>query len=68
MCLAIPGKIVEVSGSSALVEYPMEKRKVNLLGMDVSVGEYVFVQGGFVVEKIPEEEALESLKVWEEML
>ncbi len=65
MCLAIPGKILEVQGEKVVVEYPDKKRVVRLLGLDIKVGEYVFVQAGIVVEKVPENEALKSLSLWE---
>lgn len=65
MCLAIPGKIKQVDGREALVEYPGEIRRA-FLGDDVKaiVGDYVMVQMGVVVKKISAKEAKLSLKVW----
>lgn len=66
MCLAIPGKIVEIKGSSAVVDYGSEKREANAsLIDDLKVGDYVIVNAGFVMDKVPEEQALKSLEAWE---
>ena len=66
MCLAIPGKVVSVKGEDVVVEYPGEKREVKDVGLGVKKGDYVIVQAKIVVQKVPEEDALESLKAWEE--
>ena len=34
---------------------------------DIKVGDYVYAQGGVLVRKIPEEEAIEILKQWKEI-
>jgi hydrogenase expression/formation protein HypC len=66
MCLAMPGKIVKIEGDMATVEYPGQQRKARIIEGDYSVGEYVFVTAQIIVQKIPEKEALQSLKAWEE--
>jgi hydrogenase expression/formation protein HypC len=35
---------------------------------DVMVGDYVLVHVGYAISKLDEEEALETLKLWDEML
>ena len=67
MCLAIPGKILEIKEDKVIVEYPGENREVLNAGFDLSEGEYVFVQAGIVIQKIPKDEAIESLKAWAEV-
>ena len=67
MCLAIPGKIEQISGHQATVRYPNEVCKV-LVGDDpVKVGDYVLVQMGVVVGIISKEEAAVSIKAWSEI-
>ncbi|MFC1731417.1 HypC/HybG/HupF family hydrogenase formation chaperone [candidate division KSB1 bacterium] len=66
MCLAIPGKVIEVKGEDVIVEYPGEKRDVKDVGLGVKKGDYVIVQAKIVVQKVPEQDALESLKAWED--
>lgn len=65
MCLAIPGKIKQIDGREALVEYPQEVRRA-FLGDDVpaQVGDYVLVQMGVVVKKIIAEEAKVITETW----
>jgi hydrogenase assembly chaperone HypC/HupF len=64
MCLAIPGKIEQISGHQVTVRYPNDTRKV-LVGDDpVKVGDYVLVQMGVVVGIISKKEADVSLKAW----
>jgi len=71
MCLAIPGKIIEIKDNMVIVEYPeklgVEKKEAMNTGFDLKEGEYVFVQANIVVQKVPEEEAIDSLKTWEEV-
>lgn len=66
MCLAIPGKIKQIDGREALVEYPQEVRQA-YLGDDVTakVGDYVMVQMGVVVKKLTAKEAKTALKSWQ---
>jgi len=67
VCLAIPGKIVEITdedGHFALVEVSSVRRKVNidLLREDgVGPGDWVLIHVGFAMSKIGDEEAEEQL-------
>ena len=63
MCLAIPGKVVNVEKDVAMVEYFGKPVRVNCTLMPCAPGDYVLVNGGFVIEKIPEHEALKTLAV-----
>jgi len=69
MCLAIPYKIVEIKGNSqAEVEMMGGRRRVSLeMFPEVTVGEWVLVNLGFVVGKISEDEAKEILRLYQEM-
>lgn len=71
MCLGIPGKIVEVSPDdhTAVIETFGIRQRINtfLVG-EVCVGEYVMVHTGYAIEKIDVAEALERIKLWEELL
>ena len=57
MCLAIPGKIIEIKDDLAVVDYGSEKRTGRIVDGDYKVGDYVVIQGGLVIEKIPEDQA-----------
>lgn len=68
MCYAIPGKVIDISGRTATVDYFGERRKayVDLLE-NVAVGDNVYAQGGFLIRKISQQEADEVLKTWEDI-
>jgi hydrogenase expression/formation protein HypC len=68
MCLAVPGQVVTVEGTQANVDFGGVLRKVNVSLVDAKVGEWVVVHAGFAIEKMDEEEARETLKLWGEML
>jgi len=67
MCYAIPGRLKRIKGSIGVIDYFGEERRARLDMADVKAGDYVFAQGGIVVSKVSEEEALKILKVWEEL-
>lgn len=68
MCLAIPAKVLEIHGDRAKVDFGGVKRDVNISLVNVAVGQYVIVHAGFAIEVIDEKEALETLRLWEELL
>ena len=63
MCLAIPGKILEISpdnATSALVEVVGVRRRIDLglLSEDMPIaGDWVLIHVGFAIAKVDEEEA-----------
>ena len=60
MCLAVPGKIVELTGDNALVEIQGIKRAANVTFItDAQVGDYVLLHAGFAIEKWSEEDVKE---------
>ena len=71
MCLAIPGKIVEIDNDKehAIVDYgDGTKRKANITLVDVEIGDYILVHAGFAIEVLNEKEAQETLDLFREML
>jgi len=72
MCLSIPSKVVKVDkeNNRATVDTMGVQREAGLDLMeegDVKVGDYVLLHIGFIMNKIDEEDALESLKVYKEI-
>ena len=73
MCLAIPGKIVEIVDEEnhlAKVEVGGVKRNINIgmLGRDEArVGDYVLIHVGFAMSKVDEQQAEETLRVLKEI-
>lgn len=69
MCLAVPAKVMVINGEEAILDYGGVKRTANISMLsDVNVGDYVLVHVGYAISKLDEEEALETLKLWDEML
>jgi len=66
MCVAVPGKITSISDSIADVDVAGTVRKASLqLVPDARVGDYVLLHAGFAIQVIDEDEALETLRLWE---
>jgi hydrogenase assembly chaperone HypC/HupF len=64
MCLAYPGKVIKIKTGNAIVDYVTEQRIAKLLADDICIGDYVIVQAGVVVQKVPEKEALDAIAVY----
>ena len=72
MCLAIPGKIVEIFDQNlmrmAKVQFGGITREACLEYVpDIQVGEYVLVHVGFAISKVDEAEAKRTYELLEEM-
>mgnify|MGYP006266434495 CR=1 FL=1 len=68
MCLGIPAKVLSIEGELADVEIGGAVRKANIqLVPEVKIGEYVLLHAGFAIQKLDEADALETLKLLEEL-
>lgn len=69
MCLGVPGKVIEVEGATAVVDFWGVRRKVALDVVDeaVSVGDHVLVHVGFAIRRIAPEDLAETLAFFEAM-
>lgn len=69
MCLAIPAKVVGVKGDSAEVDFGGGVlREVNITLVDAKAGEYILVHAGYAIHVLSEEDAQETLRLWNEIL
>ncbi len=70
MCLAIPSKVIAINNNVALLETLGVQREasLDLMGESVKVGDYVLLHIGYVMSKIDEKEALESIALYQEMI
>jgi len=66
--LAIPGKVLEIEGDDALIDFGGVRRKANVSLVDAKLGTYVIVHAGFAIQTLDPREAKESLKLWKEVL
>jgi hydrogenase expression/formation protein HypC len=68
MCLAIPGKILEITDNSALVDFDGIKQNVIIaLIQNPEIGKYVVVHAGYAIEMMDEKEAKEAIDQWKEL-
>jgi hydrogenase expression/formation protein HypC len=64
MCLAVPGKIIEVDGKKAVVDFGGIKRRVDTSFIEnPAVGEYVIVHVGFAIQRVEEIVARETYRL-----
>ncbi|MGQ4875414.1 MAG: HypC/HybG/HupF family hydrogenase formation chaperone [Promethearchaeota archaeon] len=70
MCLAIPGKIVQINDDrqTAVVDFDGIKQTCIIsLVQNAEVGKYVIIHAGYAIEIMEEKDALESLEQWKEL-
>jgi hydrogenase expression/formation protein HypC len=73
MCLAIPGEILEITGSDPLtrmarVSFGGVIREASLAYVpEAKPGDYVLVHAGFALQTVDEEEARRTLELFEQL-
>lgn len=73
MCLSIPSKVVKIDKENeiATVDTMGVQREASMALMseeDIKIGDYVLLHIGFVMNKIDETQALESLALYKEII
>lgn len=70
MCLGVPGKVVEVNGLRATVDFWGVRKEVRLEVVDepVQPGDYILNHVGYAIRRIPAEEIDATLALYEELL
>ena len=70
MCLGVPGRIIEVHGLSATVDFWGVRREVRLelVDQDVQPGDYILNHVGYAIRRIPSSEIAATLELYEELL
>ena len=72
MCLAIPGKVIELYETNGMkmgkLDFGGALREACLEYLpDIQVGDYTIVHVGFGISKVDEEEAMETMEMLREM-
>ncbi len=68
MCLAVPGRIIEIDGTKARVDFGGVTREADLtLVPEAEVESYVLVHAGFAIQLLNEAEAEETLNLFREL-
>ena len=70
MCLGVPGKVIEVRDSVAVVDFWGVRKEVRLDIVDETVvpGDYILNHVGFAIRRIPPESIAETLALYEMLL
>jgi len=70
MCLAYPGKVVELKGDFARVDFGEGtiKEGINISLVQANIGDYVLVHAGYAIQRVDETEAQLTLSYWREIL
>jgi hydrogenase expression/formation protein HypC len=70
MCLGVPGKVIEIDGDIALVDFWGVRKQVRLDVVDepVAIGDYVLNHVGYAIRRIPAEQVEATLSLYEELL
>ncbi len=70
MCLGVPGRVLEVRGLVALVDFWGVKRETRLDVVDepVAVGDWILNHVGYAIRKIPATEIEETLALYDLLL
>jgi hydrogenase expression/formation protein HypC len=68
MCLAVPVIITKVEGKEGEVEIGGVTRRISLwLTPEAKVGDYVLLHTGYAISVLDQEEAQETLKLFQEI-
>jgi hydrogenase expression/formation protein HypC len=57
MCVALPGKVIEIKGRDAVVDFNGNQVTARAGLVDVKEGDYVLVHAGCVIQKVTPQEA-----------
>jgi hydrogenase expression/formation protein HypC len=70
MCLGVPGRVVEVNGLMAIVDFWGVRKQIRLDVVDESVqpGDYILNHVGYAIRRIPAGEIEATLALYEELL
>ena len=56
MCVALPGKIIEIKDRDAVVDFNGNQVTARAGLVDVKVGDYVLVHAGCVIQKVTQQD------------
>ncbi len=69
MCLSIPARVDKIEGDKAICSVGGSTYETSLEMLtidDIHVGDYILMHTGFAIQKLDEEEALETLRTFDE--
>lgn len=67
MCVAFPGKVLEINGEIAKVDFNGSVMDIRTGLVDVSPGQYVLAHAGCAIEAMSEQKAMEVMEVFKDL-
>lgn len=67
MCVAAPGRVIEIHDDTAVIDYNGNKVNANKGIVDVSTGDWVLVHAGLIIQVLPEDEAQNMIDIFQEL-
>ncbi|WP_349947588.1 HypC/HybG/HupF family hydrogenase formation chaperone [Lacrimispora sp. BS-2] len=67
MCVAVPGKIIQIKGDYARVNIMDNITDANIKLVDAKIGDYVLIHAGCVIDVLKEDVAEEILTIFSQL-
>lgn len=67
MCVAAPGKVIEITGDNVVLDYDGNRVSANKGIVDVKIGDYALVHAGLIIQVLPEDEAKFMLDLFKDI-
>lgn len=67
MCVAAPGKVIEINDNIATVDYCGNYVKAHTGVVDVKVGDYALVHAGLIIQVLKEDEAQSMIELFKDL-
>lgn len=70
MCLGVVGRIIEIDGATAVVDFWGVRKKVRLETLDspVNPGDHILNHAGFAIRRVPDEMVEETMAFYDEII
>ena len=67
MCVAAPGKVIEIIGDNVVLDYDGNRVSANKGIVDVKIGDYALVHAGLIIQVLPDDEAKFMLDLFKDI-
>ncbi|MBR6228579.1 MAG: HypC/HybG/HupF family hydrogenase formation chaperone [Eubacterium sp.] len=67
MCVALPGKVIEVKGNTAVVDFSGNRVEARSGLVEIEPGDRVLVHAGLILQKVSQTEAEEMEMLFREL-
>lgn len=67
MCVAAPGKIIEINDNKAKIDYAGNITTVSVGIVNCKVGDWVLVHAGLIIQVLPEDEAKYMTEIFKDL-